>query len=241
MSNNNLDLESSLHALKFVKPSENYFSNGAEAIRNNSTANSFWKTRLSLAVCSALILSVGLNLAQVVSRQSNLRGMTDPAFAANEAELSVSELQLVDVNDSSSIFRFLCLTKATVAINGSAKLGELKGFGEWAFFEIPANYEVTVSLLPLRDWNAIGQFEDGVISLELEAEQQIKLLDVGIGPSNIKRGGPFPVYGNIRQLSADADPAEPLGISNMVAGVDSELSTLTQKYFGALLSNDECG
>lgn len=260
MNEKNFNLESALQRLAFVRPSENYSAAAIGIIRQNNNRYGFWRARFGIALSAALLLSVGMNLFQLSKPDSSL--------IENTLLTTSGELQATDVSAAGSIFRFLCLTKTTVAINNSLNLGELKGFGEWAYFQIPNNYQVTVSLLPLRDWNAIGQFEDGIISLQLDEGEVMELRGAGIGPSSIKHGGPFPVYGNIQQLSANNVPSGlasqddsaadsrallapwapegtsdrgPLVISNILAGVDSELSPLTQKYFGALLRSGECG
>jgi len=260
MSVNRINLESTLQRLTLVSPSENYLNDGASIVRQNFSSRTFWNSRLGTGLSAALLLSIGLNLLQVNNPQRKV---------VEISQLTTSpELQVTDISEAGSVFRFLCLTKTTVAINNSFSLGELKGFGEWAFFQTSDNYQVSVSLLPLRDWNAIGQFEEGVISLQLNEGEVMELRGVGIGPSSIKRGGPFPVYGNIQNLGANnvppvlADQNEPpsdtqailapggssedrdrtsLAITNVVAGVDTELSPLTQKYFGALLRSGECG
>lgn len=260
MSEKKINLESALQRLAFAKPSDDFLTNGTNIIRQNSRSHLFWNPRIVVALCAALLFSIGLNFLQ--------SGTTKNGDIENMQLTTSRELQATDISASDSVFRFLCLTKSTVVINNSLNLGELRGFGEWAFFQTPDNHAVTVSLLPLRDWNAIGQFEDGVITLQLDEGDVMSLRGVGIGPSSIKRGGPFPVYGNIQKFGADSVPPDiasqsqpspdsltllapgaPIGtsdrgvpgITNIVAGVDTALSQLTQKYFGALLSSGECG
>ena len=84
-------------------------------------------------------------------------------------------------------FIVFCVSLKKVAINNSLNLGEHKGFGEWVFFQAPNNYQVTVLLLPLRDWNAIGPFEKGVISLQLGEDDLMELRGADIGPSSLNR------------------------------------------------------
>jgi hypothetical protein len=260
MNENKIDLESALQRQVFVRPSEKYLDAGTNIIRHNYSSSTLWNSRLGIALSAALLLSLGLNLLLVNNPIDSI---------VESAQLTSSgELQATDITEAGSVYRFLCLTKTKVAINNSLNLGELKGFGEWVFFQAPNNYQVTVSLLPLRDWNAIGQFEEGVISLQLGEDEVMELRGVGIGPSSLKRAGPFPVYGNIQKLGANnvspslasqsvpsldsqallasnvpsgTNEAASLVVSNVVAGVDTELSLLTQKYFGALLSSGECG
>ncbi|MDA0281703.1 MAG: hypothetical protein O3C29_14930 [Proteobacteria bacterium] len=260
MNEKQIKLESALQRLTLVRPSENYMACGTSIVRQNYSRHTFWSSRLGTGLSAALLLSIGFNLLQI----------NNPERKTSEiSQLTTTpELRVTDIREAGSVFRFLCLTKTTVAINNSLNLGELRGFGEWAFFQAPNNYQVTVSLLPLRDWNAIGQFEDGIISLQLNEGEVIELRNVGIGPSSLKRGGPFPVYGTIQKFDGNnvsprlASPSEPtvdspailasnvpnetserasLAITNVVAGVDTELSPLTQKYFGALLRSGECG
>ncbi|PCI76354.1 MAG: hypothetical protein COB20_10825 [SAR86 cluster bacterium] len=277
MNERNINLESTLQRLKLAGPSENYFSRGVTIIRQNRNNHSFWNARIGIALSAALLLSIGINLLQlsnmenspveksIVERSSE---SLEPSLVASTQATANNELQTSDISNTASVFRFLCLTKSSVVVNNSLNLGELKGFGEWVFFQTPDNYQVTVSLQPLRQWTAIGQFEDGNISLQLDAGEVMELRGVGIGPSSLKRGGPFPVYGNIQKLDtnnvssrsaaqnvlsldsrAQLAPATPsgtssqetVGITNIVAGVDTELSPLTQKYFGALLRSGECG
>jgi len=263
MSENKTNLESALQRLKFVRPSDNYLAGGTSIARQSNHSHNFWNARIGVTVSAALFLSIGLNLLQISNPQSSTIESTQL--------ITSDELQATDISETGSVFRFLCLTKAIVVSNDSFNIGELKGFGEWVFFQTPDNYQVTASLLPLRDWNAIGQFEDGVISVHLDEGEVIKLRGVGIGPSSLKRGGPFPVYGNVQKFTASnessrlanqntpssdalassppdapseeraASDSNPRGITNMVAGVDTELSPLTQKYFGALIRSGECG
>lgn len=260
MSERKTNLESVLRRLEFSRPAEDYFAKGENIIRQNNHNRHNWNLGLSAALCAALLLSIGLNLLQASNGE---KVITEPL------QLTTSrELQAADISEPGSVFRFLCLTTTTVALKNSPNIGQLKGFGEWAFFQTPDNYAVTVSLLPLREWNAIGQFEDGVISLQLEEGEVMELRGVGVGPSSLKRGGPFPVYGNIQKLDANsvspnlanqsqptADPLTAIDsgsssgtrdrgiplMTNVIAGVDTELSPLTQKYFGALLRSGECG
>lgn len=261
MNDRNIDLESALQALKFSKPSEDYVSRSMSVIQRHSERRSFWNSRIGIMASISLLLSLGLNLLAFNNRGSL---STEPLLAASSNAATNSEIQESDIAQPNSVFRFLCLTKSTAIINDEINLGELKGFGEWAYFELPENIQLRVSLLPLRQWNAIGQFNDGIITVRLDDTEQLELRDVGMGPSSVKRGGPFPVYGEITYTSSTsgvtgsanqttstleqsnlmrstASSGNSLGIENIIAGVDTQLSPLTQKYFGALLSSGECG
>jgi len=257
MSDKNVNLETTFEKLSFTQPSEDYADLGAAIIRQNTPAPNYWNARLSAAISALLFLSIALNLIQSAERNQG-----EP----NELALTMSrEMQTTDITSADSIFRFLCFTKTRVAGKGSPIGAELKGFGEWILFETSDNYQVTLSLLPLREWKPIGEFEDGIIEVQLDEVNTSTLHGVGMGPSSIKRGGPFPVYGNIRKLTASAAASTQTNsptnsaqnanrnaagirrnfssssIGNIVAGVDSELSPLTQKYFGELLTSGECG
>ncbi|MFT6824190.1 MAG: hypothetical protein ACJA1Q_001996 [Pseudohongiellaceae bacterium] len=260
MSEKKFNLESALQRLAFVRPSENYLDVGTSIVRQHYSSRTFWNSRLVTGLSAALLLSIGLNLLQINNPERKIVETSQPT--------TNPELRATDIGEAGSVFRFLCLTKTTVAINSTLNPSELKGFGEWVFFQTPDNNQVMISLLPLREWNAIGQFEGGVISLQLDAGEVMELRGVGIGPSSLKPGGPFPVYGTIQKIgesnvsSSLASQSEPsvdspavlasnvlngtserasLAITNVVAGVDTELSPLTQKYFGALLRSGECG
>ena len=258
MSEKHFKLESTLQRLKFQQPGPSFASSGIDVIRQNEQSRPNWNVRLGLALSLVLVVSLGFNLLQLRGNKSMpMLGGSDNQAAYN------TELLASDVSDPASIFRFLCLTRTSVVLNGSLNLGELKGFGEWAFFDVPNNYQVTVSLLPLREWSAIGVFEDGNISLQLEDGNQLELRGAGMGPSGIQRGGPFPVYGHIQKFSAanravtaiteipsastERDSAGSLKndafpqISNVLAGVDTSLGAITRKYFGALINSGECG
>jgi len=257
MSDKNVNLETTLQKLSFTQPSEDYSSLGAAIIRQNTRAPNFWNARFGAALTAMLFLSVALNLIQSAGRSEG---------QAEGLALTMSrEIQATDIAGVDSIFRFLCFTKTRITGKDSPFGTELKGFGEWILFETPDNYEVTLSLLPLREWKPVGEFKDGIIELQLDEDNTSTLHGAGMGPSSIKQGGPFPVYGNIRKLSvneaattrtsssADSTPSTTLNAANrrsnfaspsfgnIVAGVDSELSPLTQKYFGALITNGECG
>lgn len=232
MSEEFQSLESTLDRLKFAQPSETYSTHGMRIIHEHETKHDLWRPRLLMALCTALLLSVGINAIQL----SKSRAIRSQAIQL----ASRDELQATDVSDTDSVFRFLCLTKTSVALNDSSISGELEGFGEWINFEIVDGYRISISLLPLREWKAIGQFEDGLITVPLEDGDVMQLRNIGLGPSGLQRGGPFSVYGNIQSLASDS-AKENTAIDNIVAGVDSRLSPLTQKYFGALLRNGDCG
>lgn len=259
MNNNSIDVEEVLSAVSLCDHSDDFVGSGLKLIRQNSETEISWFPRIGYVLSTALALSLGLNLL-LVSRTETDNAKLSLAHENPEQE-QISELAESDLADRSSVFRFLCLTKTSVVINNSLNLGELKGFGEWAIFEVPNNYRVSISLLPLREWNAIGQFQDGMISLQPEQGVSLELQGIGLGPSGIQRGGPFPVYGNIevfagtdtaqnasRDRSAQLEASANLisnsnfaSVNNIQTGIDTPLSAITQKYFGAMLRNGECG
>lgn len=203
-------LAEKLSTIRVQEPSENYLSKGFSDIRSQKPATAWpqFSRGLSWAVSVALTVSLGSNLMLSLDNKPALTTLTEPAEVAqisrpNQGPGVNPQLQLTDVAANDSVFRFLCLTSTTLLMDGLYELGELRGFGEWVFFEVPNNYKVNISLLPLRDWNAIGEFKDGRISLALEDGHQLSLLGAGVGPTSLKQGGPFPVYGSIERLNPD--------------------------------------
>ncbi len=261
--NNENTVEQTLGRIKLIKPGDSFQEKVLADIRNDRASQSSFNAPLTWAVSAALVLSLSFNLLQSIdgTRETTLSATQTPAIVPAEnlqADLH-NTLQTSDVSAMDSVFRFLCLTKTAVVMDNTLQLGELRGFGEWILFEVPQNYQVTISLLPLREWNAIGEFENGTISLQLDDGHHLALQGAGIGPSSLKRGGPFPVYGNIEKIGASTDsnnakqsPTDASGdartsddstpiISTVLAGIDSTLSPTTRKYFGAFIDNDECG
>lgn len=204
-------LAEKLSAIRVQEPSQDYLSKGFADIRRQQRASAWprFNSGLSWAISAALMISLGSNLMLSLGRKPALTNPTEPTevaqiLAADPNPRVNPQLQLTDVAANDSVFRFLCLTSTTALMDGLYELGELRGFGEWVFFEVPNNYKVNISLLPLRDWDAIGEFKDGRISLALEDDHQISLLGAGVGPTSLKQGGPFPVYGSIEKLNPDS-------------------------------------
>ncbi|PCJ19978.1 MAG: hypothetical protein COA96_16030 [SAR86 cluster bacterium] len=223
------DLEQKLGLLKLSNASSEFVSKGTAQLRSTQRSESIWSRwhgGLAWAVCIALVVSLGSNL--LLSSRSNINSSAAIAvtFPAAPTLITASLLpgsssapsQVVSVANDDVMFRFLCLTKTTLLMDNIFDLGELKGFGEWAYFEIPNNYKVNISLRPLRDWKTIGNFENGNILLDLGDGHQISMTDAGIGIASLKQGGPLPIYGNIETIAAsnssendsenDADPRQ---------------------------------
>lgn len=222
-------LAEKLGTIRLQEPSDDFLQQGLTTIRSQqpSSAWSLFDSSVGWAITAALVLSLSVNLMQ--SLDNNLASIVP----ANTAERSQSllansnpQLQITDVAVNDSVFRFLCFTKTTLVMDSNIGLGELRGFGEWILFEVPNNYKVNVSLLPLRDWSAIGEFRDGRISLALEDGHQLSLLGAGIGPTSLKQGGPFPVYGSIEKL-------------NPVNSVDNLLIAAAEEKQRRLLASDQ--
>lgn len=200
-------LAEKLGAVRIQEASDDYLLKGIARIGSQQSSSSwpFFNGRLGWALSAALIISLAGNLLQSLGNDSS-GARSDIAIelaqvpVTDRFDAANPQLQITDVAASDSVFRFLCLTKTAVLIDNRHSLGELRGFGEWVVFEIPNNYKVNVSLLPLRDWTAIGEYRDGNITLALEDGHQLSMTGAGLGPSSLKRGGPFPVYGSIEQL-----------------------------------------
>jgi len=88
-----------------------------------------------------------------------------------------------------------CFNQSAVIMDDSFYLGVFNGFGERLTIGIPGKSIVNLSLKPLRNWSPIGTFEDGKITIDFDDGHNLKLFNVGIGPSGFKKGGPFTIFG----------------------------------------------
>jgi len=109
--------------------------------------------------------------------------------------ISSNSLSAIEISDDSFSLKSLCFNQSAIIIDESFYLGMFNGFGERLAVGIPSLALVNLSLKPMRNWNPIGNFNNGTISISLENGHLLNIFNVGIGPSGFKKGGPFIIYG----------------------------------------------
>ncbi|WP_196139970.1 hypothetical protein [Aliikangiella sp. G2MR2-5] len=161
-----------------------------------------------------------------------------------------------------------CFNNTVAVVDESYFLGKIAGFGERVFIGIPGLADVDLSLKPLRDWKPVAQLDESQIEIQLPDGHLLTLINVGIGPSGIKKGGPFTVYGQIskpsktreqaiefsqrflrKDLSAEqkavfinAIKTNPfVGFSRLTIGNDNKVSDHLDKVIGSFFDGQECG
>jgi hypothetical protein len=166
------------------------------------------------------------------------------------------------------VLNFLCFTKTSVIVDNNFCLGELTGFGEWAMIEIPEFFRISLSLVPIRDWEPVGEYEDGEISIVLEDAHLLSLVGMGLGPAGQSREGPITVYGELAKIqsaatdqdeltSPNSDPQFPAAIRTNVSlaiaanpyrtinraslGVDSLIDPVLRNLIEPMLTSGKCG
>lgn len=255
----NDEFEDRLRTLSLAPPSAEFLENGLSILRRNrrnATSNPGWR----FAFATVLLLSLSTNILQL--RQNQIAVESGGVDIAGRADEGSSE-QFAP----SGVFGFLCLTRSALVLNEAFYLGELQGFGEWVSLQVPDAYRLSLSFQPLRDWQAIGSYEDGVITVQANPGQQLTLRGVGMGPQNSRPSGPLPIYGevatgqaelpldtghvaNARKALASNETAQraqaapnspyPL-LTDVVLGVDQPLGMREQQAFGRLINDNECG
>ena len=96
-----------------------------------------------------------------------------------------------------------CFKNSAMIIDDNFYIGKLQGFAERIEIRLPNFYDIDVALKPLNDWQKIGVYQDGVINIDVDENHILTLLNVGIGPSGYKKGGPFVVYGKVKEPTHD--------------------------------------
>ncbi|MBN4053566.1 hypothetical protein JYT97_01620 [Haliea sp. AH-315-K21] len=69
---NNSDIEKKLNKINLTKPSNNYVEKAQGLLKAPST-HSIWQKRLNYALGLCLVISVGINLVQVMSQKKSLQ------------------------------------------------------------------------------------------------------------------------------------------------------------------------
>ena len=195
------ELERRLQALTLVAPAKTYVARARAIVNAGSTFSGTWQLQFRQGLALVLILSLGINLLQFLQTDSAMQtGLDVDAYNSSALwqELVSEDLVklAVDYRANSKMLGFLCLTKSSVVVDQRYYLGEISGFGEWLSIEIPELAQVSISLQPLRDWQPIGSYADGVMLIPLADGHELKLMGIGIGPTNTVSEGPFIVYGN---------------------------------------------
>jgi len=137
---------------------------------------------------------------------STLEMTTFTLLKTNKGKLKINivpkiikpELKPVKLGLSNFGLNHLCLKNSAVIIDDNYYMGKLSGFGERVEIRFPEFYSIDLSLKPLRDWTQIGTYLDGVIKIDVDKDHIFEMLNVGIGPSGMTKGGPFKVYGEIK-------------------------------------------
>lgn len=96
-----------------------------------------------------------------------------------------------------------CFKNSAMIIDDNFYIGKLQGFAERVEIRLPDFYDIDVALKPMRDWQPIGVYQDGVINIDVGENHILTLLNVGIGPSGYQKGGPFKVYGKLKAPTHD--------------------------------------
>ncbi len=96
-----------------------------------------------------------------------------------------------------------CFKNSAMIIDDNYYIGKLQGFAERIEIRLPNFYDIDIALKPLNDWQQIGVYQDGVINIDVDENHILTLLNVGIGPSGYKKGGPFVVYGKMKKPTHD--------------------------------------
>ena len=107
------------------------------------------------------------------------------------------KLKPIQVSKDSFGLNHMCFKNSAMIINDNFYIGKLTGFGEWTQLRMTNFYDIDVSLMPLKDWKPIGIYRDGIIKIDVDDDNILELLSIGIGPSGYQKGGPFIVYGKI--------------------------------------------
>ena len=144
---------------------------------------------------------------------SKLDMTTESLFKNNKGELKINinpkiieeELKSIKLGIDNFGLNSFCFKNSPMIMDDNFYIGKLKGFAERIEIRIPSFYDIDIALKPLRDWKKIGVYEDGVINIDVDENHILTLLNVGIGPSGYKKGGPFIVYGKMKQPTHDRD------------------------------------
>ena len=146
-------------------------------------------------------------------------------------------------------------------------IGKLTDFAERFEVRIADFYDIDVSLKPLRDWQQIGTYKDGIIKIDVDNNHVLTVLNVGVGPSGYKKGGPFKIYGaikppthnrkdlleiaanydfrestdRIKRIITKANEENPYSVAAITTGNDSSPSKYVQRAIGEPFSDENCG
>jgi hypothetical protein len=120
----------------------------------------------------------------------------------------------------------MCFDKSPIIVDDQFYIGEFTAFGERALFGATNLANVEFSLKPMRDWKPIGEYLDGVITFNLEGAHQVKIFNVGMGPSGFKKGGPFTVFGKIEKSEHSREEAEKISIDAIKRSINGTRQTV---------------
>lgn len=206
---------------------------------------------------------------------SKLEMTTFTLLNNNSGELKINivpkviEKKLETVKLSEEIFGLnnLCLKNSAMIIDDNFYIGKLSDFAERFEVRIADFYDIDVSMKPLRDWQQIGTYNDGIIKIDVDDDHVLTVLNVGIGPSGFKKGGPFKVYGaikppthnrkellksaaqydfrtsteRIKRIITKANEENLYSVAGFTTGNDTSASKYVQKAIGSDFIDESCG
>ncbi len=177
------------------------------------------------------------------------------------------KLQPIQISQDNFGLNHFCLKNSALIINDNFYIGKLTGFGERVQLRMTEFYDIDFSLKPLRDWQQIGVYQDGIIKIDVDDKNILEMLSIGIGPSGYQKGGPFKVYGKIvknnrsiqehmqhaekykfkdvtpriKNIIMNAKSINPYHIEGVTIGNDYNVGEYLHKAIGTVFTGFDCG
>ncbi len=206
---------------------------------------------------------------------STLEMTTFTLLKTNKGELKINivpkmieeELQPIKLGADNFGLNHFCLRNSAIIVDDNFYVGKLTGFAERIELRFPNFYDIDISLIPLRDWKQIGTYNNGEISIDMDENHILTLLNVGVGPSGYQKGGPFKVYGamkppthdrndllegkekygfkgvsaRIKKIISKANRENKFSIIGITTGNDNNTSKHLKRTIGDIFSDEDCG
>lgn len=177
------------------------------------------------------------------------------------------QLEPILLSEDNFGLNHFCLRNSAIIIDDNFYVGKLTGFAERVEIRLPDFYDIDISLKPLRDWQQIGIYQDGVINIDVKEDHLLTLLNVGIGPSGYQKGGPFKIYGafktsthnrqkllsivekydfkgtskRVKSIIMKAKKENKYSVAGITTGNDNSTSKHLTKTVGNVFSDENCG